>query len=85
MKELVIVVAGWDNMKKPYSEISDSVVDRLLLRYLLFHVNRTRHNDPVPAHLVVGDRFLKSFDKLHHLFGIPALIYEPSHTTLCEQ
>jgi len=60
-------MTGGDEPKTTYCEIGDSVVDGLLLRDLLLHVSNTLRNNPVVAHLVVGDRLLESFDEFHHL------------------
>ena len=40
-------------------------------------MSRTRRNELVPAHLIVGNSLSKSFNEPHDLSGIPALIYEP--------
>ena len=78
MKGPIVSVKDGGNPGSPHSEIDDSVIDRLLLRYLSRFVSRIRHNKTVVAHLVVGDSLSKAFDQSRYLFGILPLIYEPS-------
>jgi len=58
----------------PYSEISDLVVDCLLLRDLFSHVNNGQRDNPIPTYLVIGNRLSKLLNESRHLFGIFALI-----------
>ena len=70
----------------PYNEISDLVVDRLLLRYLSSSVSRcTRCDSPIPAHLIVTDSLSKSIDEFRHLFGVLSLVQQPSCGALSQQ
>ena len=76
-KKSVISVKGGKKLEITYGEVGDSIVDRLLLRYLscreLYSVLKI-----VLTHLVVDDSLSKSFDEFRHLSGIPSLIHEPS-------
>ena len=47
-------------------------------------MSRTRHNKPVPTHLIVGNSLSESFDELRDLSGISALVYEPGLSALCQ-
>ena len=77
MEELIISVKGRDEPENAYSETGNSVVDRLLLRYLpSCELGSMRQQ--IIAHLIVGNRLSKLFDESHHLFGVLTLIYEPN-------
>ena len=71
--------------ENPYSEVGNSIVDRLLLRKLPFHVSRTRRDEAVLTHLIAGNSLSKSFDESRYLRGIFPLIHEPSGGTLLQQ
>ena len=60
-----------------HSEVGNSVVDCLLLRYLSYRVSRAGYKKPVLAHLIVGNSLPKLFDKFRHLSGICRLVHEP--------
>ena len=68
-----------------HSEVGDSVVDRLLLRYLSCRVSRTGLKKPVLAHLIVGNSLPKSFDESRHLSGICRLVHEPIRRAFRQQ
>ena len=85
MERSVISVKDRDRPKNTHGEIGDSVVDRLLLRYLSSHVSRTRHNEADLTHLVIGNSLSKSFDESRHLSGIPRLIHELSRRAFRQQ
>ena len=55
IEESTISTTRWDKPGKPYGEIGDIFVDRLLLRDLFFHVNSARRNNLALTHLVVAE------------------------------
>ena len=73
-----------DEMGKPYGEMSDRLVDRLLLRYLL-RVNGTQHRHVILAHLIADYGFSEPLDEPRHCIGIPFLVYEPGDGALGQQ
>ena len=83
-KKLVISMKGGTKLEITHSEVGDSVVDRLLLRYLscreLCLMLKT-----VLTHLVVDDSLSKSLDEFRHLPGIPGLVHELSRRAFCQQ
>ena len=82
-KKSVISVKGGNKPEITHGEVGDSVVDRLLLRYLSYRepysVLKT-----VLTHLVVDDSLSKSFNEFRHLPGIPGLVHEPSQSAFCQ-
>ena len=84
-KRTNISVKDRDKSENPHSEVSDSVVDRLLLRYLFSYVSSIRRNETALAHLIMGDSLSKSFDKPRYLSRIPRFIHESSYGAFGQQ
>ena len=80
-KELVISVNSRDKSETPHGKVSDSVVDRLLLRYLSYRESCSMQK-AVLTYLVMGNRLPEPFNEFHHLSGIAGLIYESSRRAL---
>ena len=74
----------WVN-RKILSEVGDSVVDCLLLRYLSCRVSRTGYKKTVHAHLIVGNSLPKSFNEFRHLSGIRRLVHKPIRRAFRQQ
>ena len=72
-KGSVIRVNGGNKLEITHGEVGDSVIDRLLLRYLSCRESYSMQKT-VLTHLVVGDSLSKSFNEFRHLSGIPGLI-----------
>ena len=83
-KNSVISVKGKDKQEITHGEVGDSVVDRLLLRYLTCRELHSMQKT-VLTHLVVVDSLSKSFNEFRHLSGIPNLIQELSRRAFCQQ
>ena len=79
------VVKDIGKLENTNSEVGDSVVDRLLLRYLPCRVSCTGYRKPDFAHLIVGNSLPKSFDEFRHLSGICRLVHEPTRRAFCQQ
>jgi len=67
-----------------YCEMSDLMVDRLLLRYLL-PCQRCSTQDAMVTHLITDDCLPKPLDESCHDFRILPLVCETSDGTLCQQ
>ena len=86
VKETIVSIAVKDREPgNPHSEVGDSVVDRLLLRYLSPRMSRIRCNEAILAHLIAGNSLPKSFDEPRHLFRIPRFVHEPGHRGFFKQ
>ena len=81
----VSIVKDIGKPENTHSEVGNSVVDRLLLRYLSYRVSRAGYKKPVLAHLIVGNSLPKSFDESRHLSGICRLVHEPIRRAFRQQ
>ena len=79
------IVKDIGKLENTHSEVGNSVVDRLLLRYLSYRVSRAGYKKPVLAHLIVGNSLPKSFDESRHLSGICRLVHEPIRRAFRQQ
>ena len=74
-----------DKLENIHGEAGDSIVDRLLLRYLSSRVSRVQQNNTVLTHLIMKNSLSKSLNEFRHFPGILPLVYEPSHRAFCQQ
>lgn len=63
MKGRIVSVNGRYRSESSYSEVGDSAVDHLLLRYLCSCVSHARCNKIVFAHLIMGRSITKPFSQ----------------------
>ena len=75
---------GGNKQESPHGKVGDSVVDRLLLRYLSYRELYSMLK-AILTHLVADDSLSKSLNEFHHLSRIPSLIHEPGRRAFCQQ